>query len=329
MKATTALIVTGVAAMGAAFAQGNLINATSTTCTDNVRDNITYSWNQSTGIGSIAVKSGVTFCQPVYITKAAWNLTTANVFPQTLASKEVVKITGSGVYDVSIPAKCRQQTDLYYGYGTEATLPAKLNNAYDDSSIEFFSKIGGKTPTWSLNTKECVAPTPTPTPTPEPTPTPKPVEPKEETPVIVDVTPTAPTYKDECEAKKDTYTIPAKTGVTYVVNGKVTKAGTYPRTDAKVEITAKAKDGYKLTGTTSWAFTFTDEPCAAAPAPKQETPAPTVETPSKNETKAPATPKATTPAAELPHTGAGILGAFGAVLLSAGTYAAVLGRNKR
>ncbi len=61
------------------------------------------------------------------------------------------------------------------------------------------------------------------------------------------------------------YTIPAVTGVQYLVNNKVVKAGTYTASRAALTVTAKAAGGYGLTGTTSWNYDFRTKVTAAAP----------------------------------------------------------------
>lgn len=80
------------------------------------------------------------------------------------------------------------------------------------------------------------------------------------TPCIVNVTATAPTKVEQCGTANDTYTIPAKTGVIYKVNGTTTPAGIYNATGS-VAITAVADAGYAVTGTKSWNFTFSSVPC--------------------------------------------------------------------
>ncbi|HET6622840.1 MAG TPA: hypothetical protein VFG56_02815, partial [Candidatus Saccharimonadales bacterium] len=79
-----------------------------------------------------------------------------------------------------------------------------------------------------------------------------------------EVTPAAPTSHDVCGTANDTYTVPSTEGVDYLVDGKVVKAGTYPGSGS-VTVTAKAQDGYKLKGDSSWTFQFTDEPCQQPP----------------------------------------------------------------
>jgi hypothetical protein len=69
------------------------------------------------------------------------------------------------------------------------------------------------------------------------------------------VTPTAASFADKSGTAYDTYTIPAKTGVQYYANGVAKAAGTYKGVGT-VTVTAKAKSGYALSGTTSWKRTF-------------------------------------------------------------------------
>lgn len=82
-------------------------------------------------------------------------------------------------------------------------------------------------------------------------------------PTLTQVTPAAPTFDDTA----DTYTIPSTTGVDYLVGGVVQTAGvkTYSDTDTDVIVTAQAKSGYTLTGTTSWVLAFTKKSVAPAP----------------------------------------------------------------
>ena len=75
-----------------------------------------------------------------------------------------------------------------------------------------------------------------------------------------EVTPTAPTYIEECGTESDSYTITATPGVIYKVNDVETSAGTYPGNGTFV-ITAAAADDYTLTGTSTWTFNFSDEAC--------------------------------------------------------------------
>jgi serine protease len=83
------------------------------------------------------------------------------------------------------------------------------------------------------------------------------------------VTPTAPTFTDKVGTADDSYTVPSKAGVEYSVGGVVTAAGTYPGRGS-VTVTAGAKPGYVLAGTTTWTFQFTDV------VPPTPTPSPSV-----------------------------------------------------
>ena len=74
------------------------------------------------------------------------------------------------------------------------------------------------------------------------------------------VTAAGPARVDGCGSGKDTYTIPAVTGVEYLVAGTVKAAGSYPGTGT-VTITARAKTGYVLTGTTTWTLSWTTTAC--------------------------------------------------------------------
>lgn len=69
------------------------------------------------------------------------------------------------------------------------------------------------------------------------------------------VTATAPTFDDVA----DTYKIPQKAGVQYLVDGVATAAKTVTvgDVDATIVVTAEAKEGYSLEGTASWDFVFT------------------------------------------------------------------------
>jgi len=84
-------------------------------------------------------------------------------------------------------------------------------------------------------------------------------------PAPTPVTATAPTFDDAA----DTYRIPQKAGVQYLVDGVPTAAKTVTvgDVDATIVVTAEAKEGYVLEGTTSWTGTFTK-----APAPEPEEP---------------------------------------------------------
>ncbi|WP_056426309.1 CAP domain-containing protein [Arthrobacter sp. Leaf69] len=65
----------------------------------------------------------------------------------------------------------------------------------------------------------------------------------------IKVTPAVPAFNRD----RATYTVPARTGVRYFVNGAAKAAGTYP-SSTKVIITAQAATGYILTGTASWTY---------------------------------------------------------------------------
>lgn len=71
------------------------------------------------------------------------------------------------------------------------------------------------------------------------------------------VTPAAVTFNEKEGTTGDTFAIPSKSGVDYLIDGKVLSAGTYPGT-GKVTVTAKARTGYVLTPNTSssWTWTF-------------------------------------------------------------------------
>ena len=74
---------------------------------------------------------------------------------------------------------------------------------------------------------------------------------------------TAPTTLDGCGTVKDTYTIGAPRGVEYLVGGTVVAPGSWPGTGT-VTVTARAKAGYVLTGTSAWVLTFTNALCRAS-----------------------------------------------------------------
>ncbi|WP_152666836.1 fibronectin type III domain-containing protein [Arthrobacter sp. YC-RL1] len=69
-----------------------------------------------------------------------------------------------------------------------------------------------------------------------------------------DLRTTVSATKPVFDAKKNTVKIPAKTGVTYYVNGAKKSAGTYKYTGAGTVTVNASSGGYKLTGTTSWKF---------------------------------------------------------------------------
>jgi hypothetical protein len=79
------------------------------------------------------------------------------------------------------------------------------------------------------------------------------------TPPLVKVTASAPTFN----RTTGKYTIPARTGVTYLVNGAVKVAGTYA-SRAKITVTAKSAAGYVLTGTASWSYNLAPQAVTAA-----------------------------------------------------------------
>lgn len=85
------------------------------------------------------------------------------------------------------------------------------------------------------------------------------------TPSPTAITPTAPSFVDQCGTANDTYTIPATTGVTYRVNGTPKTAGVYPAS-GNVTITATANTGYILQGMAQWSARFTNWPCVVVPA---------------------------------------------------------------
>ncbi|WP_264356032.1 hypothetical protein [Pseudarthrobacter sp. MM222] len=59
------------------------------------------------------------------------------------------------------------------------------------------------------------------------------------------VSPTAVTFTDKVGTKDDTYTVPATTGVEYLMDGEVVAAGTYPGTWVVI-VNARAKNDYVL-----------------------------------------------------------------------------------
>lgn len=77
----------------------------------------------------------------------------------------------------------------------------------------------------------------------------------------VAVTPTPPTWHDDPDNGENTYTIPTKTGVRYLVGGTVKAAGTYPAAaSSTVTVTAELTDTDKYylsdSAYTSWSHTF-------------------------------------------------------------------------
>ncbi|MEQ4567605.1 hypothetical protein ABHM97_16685, partial [Paenarthrobacter sp. CAP02] len=81
------------------------------------------------------------------------------------------------------------------------------------------------------------------------------------------VTPTAVTFTDKDGTKDDAYTVPATTGVEYLVGGKVVAAGSYPGSGT-VTVTARAVTDYVLApgATASWTGTFKSTPLVVTPA---------------------------------------------------------------
>jgi hypothetical protein len=87
-------------------------------------------------------------------------------------------------------------------------------------------------------------------------------------PCVVKVYPPRVEFKDLCEVKDDSFTIPVKAGVVYKINGQVAAAGTYDAynnpydNDGTVTVTAEALPGYHLKdGKHWWTHHFTDEEC--------------------------------------------------------------------
>ena len=76
------------------------------------------------------------------------------------------------------------------------------------------------------------------------------------------VVPTAPGQSDPCGTVNDTYTIPATTGVEYLVDGTVKAAGSYAGSGT-VMVAAKTIPGYILSGTSTWTLTFSNAECPA------------------------------------------------------------------
>ena len=79
------------------------------------------------------------------------------------------------------------------------------------------------------------------------------------TSAIQQVTAPAPTFQDESGTEADSYTIPSKVGVRYLIGGDVVTAGTYAvdPASADVVVDAVATAGYELVGQSSWSETFT------------------------------------------------------------------------
>ena len=73
---------------------------------------------------------------------------------------------------------------------------------------------------------------------------------------------TAPTF----QGTVGTYTIPQDEGALYLVGGTVKASGTHRVTPpVTVTVTAQARAGYALTGTTSWTYAFEPKPLDLAP----------------------------------------------------------------
>jgi hypothetical protein len=89
-------------------------------------------------------------------------------------------------------------------------------------------------------------------------------------PNVTTVTPTPPTFTDDvCVNSAPSgaiYVITATTGVSYFVNGVLTVAGVYSGADGfTVTITAQAKSGFVLTGTTTFVHQFASTPTCTVP----------------------------------------------------------------
>jgi hypothetical protein len=77
--------------------------------------------------------------------------------------------------------------------------------------------------------------------------------------LTVAVTPAVPTFRDKKGTRDDSYTIPATPGVSYLVDGKVKKAGTYKvGRSSTVTVTAVAADWYfiPVDVASSWSQTY-------------------------------------------------------------------------
>lgn len=69
-----------------------------------------------------------------------------------------------------------------------------------------------------------------------------------------------------CTSPNGSYTIPTTDGVTYFVDGKETKAGTYTaKPGSTVKINAFGSDGHALPGTSSWTLKFEAAPTDCTP----------------------------------------------------------------
>ena len=81
------------------------------------------------------------------------------------------------------------------------------------------------------------------------------------------VSPAAVVFTDKDGTAADKYTVPATTGVDYLIGDMVVPAGTYPGTGT-VTVTAKAKTDYILAAgaTATWTATFKTDPAPTVPA---------------------------------------------------------------
>jgi hypothetical protein len=132
--------------------------------------------------------------------------------------------------------------------------------------------------------------------------------------VVVVVTPVNPTVAPSAKCNvQGTYTIPATTGITYLLGTTVKAAGTYDG-PASGLVTATANEGYTLS-TSSWSYQLTVAAPEICPAAVVDTPTAVVDAPTATTTGT--TPTAETTAA-LPKTGfptAALAGAAALALL--------------
>ncbi|MCK6211738.1 LamG domain-containing protein [Georgenia sp. EYE_87] len=84
----------------------------------------------------------------------------------------------------------------------------------------------------------------------------------------VEVAPADVTFDDRAGTGSDTYTIPTRTGVEYLVSGAVKAAGTHEGSGT-VTVTARALDGYTFAAgaKTTWTHTFSTSTGPSAPGP--------------------------------------------------------------
>lgn len=134
----------------------------------------------------------------------------------------------------------------YSSQGPFAGDSNQWNGSYD--GLQRFAKGGPLEPTPPPAPAPAPEPTPAPAPAPEPTPAPEPAP--------TSVTASAPTKSTMYK----TYTIPAKAGVKYTVNGVDKAAGTYPGADTVLSVKAVALDGYVLSGAAAWNVAFQNTP---------------------------------------------------------------------